>query len=108
VVLSVILLIELVYVLTGSSPVSAGKVVDPQQVGISLFSTYLIGVELVSVLLLASLVGAYHLGRPRRTLEETKREEVRVTREEFMAGKFPVAGPKSEGGVGEYEMEKEH
>jgi len=36
--------------------------VGPQQVGAALFTTYLIGVELASVLLLAGLVGAYYLG----------------------------------------------
>lgn len=36
--------------------------VGPQQVGAALFTTYLIGVELASVLLLAGLIGAYYLG----------------------------------------------
>ena len=35
----------------------------PKEVGLSLFGPYLIGVELASLLLLAGLVGAYHLGR---------------------------------------------
>ena len=35
--------------------------VEPKQVGIALFGPYLIGVELASMLLLAGLVGAYHL-----------------------------------------------
>lgn len=39
-----------------------GTLVEPKQVGIALFGPYLIGVELASMLLLAGLVGAYHLG----------------------------------------------
>jgi NADH-quinone oxidoreductase subunit J len=35
----------------------------PQEVAIALFGPYLLGVELASMLLLAGLVGAYHLGR---------------------------------------------
>lgn len=39
------------------------EAVDPKQVGIVLFGPYVIGVELASMLLLAGLVGAYHIGR---------------------------------------------
>jgi NADH-quinone oxidoreductase subunit J len=54
----------LVYVFfTGGSDAAAGGAVDPQQVGAALFGSYLLGVELASFLLLAGLVGAYHLGR---------------------------------------------
>ena len=37
--------------------------VAPQQVSLALFGPYLLGVELASMLLLAGLVGAHHLGR---------------------------------------------
>lgn len=37
--------------------------VGPKQVGIALFGPYLLVVELASLLLLAALVAAYHLGR---------------------------------------------
>jgi NADH-quinone oxidoreductase subunit J len=75
--MALILLGELFYVLvsSGSRP-TAGTVVDPRAVGASLFSTYLIGVELASVLLLASLVGAYHLGTQRREAQETMNRQV--------------------------------
>ncbi len=60
-VLAALLLAELVYVLTHA--VAAGGVaVDSRQVGALLFGPYLLGVELASMLLLAALVGAYHLG----------------------------------------------
>ena len=38
-------------------------VVDAKQVGIALYGPYLLAVELASMLLLAALVAAYHLGR---------------------------------------------
>lgn len=63
-VLAAVLLAELFYVLarTQTSPVTA-DVLSPQQVSVSLFGPYLLGVELSSILLLAGLIGAYRLGR---------------------------------------------
>lgn len=62
--LALALLIELVIMLTSSGQgVINISAVTPKDVGISMFSTYLLGVELASMLLLAGLVGAYHLGR---------------------------------------------
>jgi NADH-quinone oxidoreductase subunit J len=43
-----------------------GQVILPKQVGISLFTTYLLGVEIAAMLLLAGIVGAYHLGRQKK------------------------------------------
>lgn len=62
--LTVILLIELVYMLrqSGHQPMATGTI-DVKQVGIALFGPYLLGAELASMLLLAGVVGAYHLGR---------------------------------------------
>jgi NADH-quinone oxidoreductase subunit J len=59
-----ILLVELVYVLVqgGQQPTAAGSV-SPKEVGIALFGTYSLGAEMASMVLLAGLVGAYHLGR---------------------------------------------
>ncbi len=64
-VLSALLLIQLLYVLFGSSngAVIGQQTVDSKAVGISLFGPYLLAVELASMLLLAALVAAYHLGR---------------------------------------------
>jgi len=63
-ILLVILLVEVLYMLLGgSNPAPAPGVVGPKQVGAALFGPYLLGVELASMLLLAGLVGAYHLGR---------------------------------------------
>lgn len=66
-VLSGILLCELIYVLLrGEVTATAITVIDPKQVGIVLFGPYLLAVELASMLLLAGLVGAWHLGRRER------------------------------------------
>ena len=72
-VLAVILLAELAYctVTSGSTP-SLTNAVSPKQVGVALFKTYWIGVELVSLLLMAGLVGACHLGHRAITREEER------------------------------------
>ena len=65
--LSAILLGELVYLLWQSPvDVGSGTLVAPRQVGALLFGPYLLAVELASMLLLAGLVSAYHLGRTER------------------------------------------
>lgn len=66
VLLSTLLLLELGYTLSQSSGGNMGRVVDAKSVGIALFGPYLLTVEAASMLLLAGLVGAYHLGRPLR------------------------------------------
>jgi NADH-quinone oxidoreductase subunit J len=75
--LAAVLLGELVYVFSGAaSEAAGGESIGPAEVGTSLFTTYLLGVELASMLLLAGLVGAYHLGRrdrPRQTPERGAR-----------------------------------
>jgi NADH-quinone oxidoreductase subunit J len=60
-----VLLGELVYVMTagiGSAPVNTE--VGPNALSRALFGPYVLGVELASILLMAGLVGAYHLARP--------------------------------------------
>lgn len=62
-ILSALLLAELIYITARGGVVFSGaSVVDGKQVGIVLFGPYLLGVELASMLLLAGLVGAYHIG----------------------------------------------
>jgi NADH-quinone oxidoreductase subunit J len=64
-VLALLLLGELGYVLSHDVLHSAAtKMVDAKQVGIALYGPYLLAVELASMLLLAALVTAWHLGRP--------------------------------------------
>lgn len=63
-VLTAILLAELIYVFVrGGGPSAAPGAVGPHEVGFALFGRYLMGVEMASILLLAGLVGAYHVGR---------------------------------------------
>ncbi len=62
VLLAAVLLAEFTYTLaSGSAPTTAE--VGPKAVGISLFTDYIVGVELASVLLLAALAGAFHYGK---------------------------------------------
>lgn len=65
--LAVILLGNFIYVLRNCSyeTISAHSVL-PKQVGISLFTTYLLAVEIAAILLLAGIIGAYHLGRQKK------------------------------------------
>ena len=63
-VLAALLLIELVFLLAqGASAPAVRQSVDAKAVGTALFGSYVLGVELASMLLLAGLVGAYHIGR---------------------------------------------
>lgn len=48
--------------------------VEPEVIGEALFTRYLIGVELASMLLLAGLVGAYHVGYRKRMTEVRESE----------------------------------
>ena len=67
-ILAVILVAEFVYVVTrGAATGNAVSSIGPEAIGISLFGTYLLGVELASMLLMGGLVGAYHLGAGRRS-----------------------------------------
>jgi NADH-quinone oxidoreductase subunit J len=67
VILSAVLLVELILIIT-NSPIESGprQMVYSKEVGISLYGPYLIGVELSGMLLMAGIVGAYHLGRQKK------------------------------------------
>jgi len=76
-ILTGILGAELIWVLaSGASKVSGVAEVTPKEVGIALFGPYVLGVEMASMLLLAGLIGAHHLGRRSAPSEATdgKRE----------------------------------
>ncbi|MBV4365553.1 NADH-quinone oxidoreductase subunit J [Erwinia sp. BNK-24-b] len=65
--LSLLLLLVIVYaILTINDQGIDGKMIDAKAVGISLFGPYVLAVELASMLLLAGLVVAYHIGREQR------------------------------------------
>lgn len=66
-VLAAILLVILIYSLSifkseSTTPVNIG----PKEVGITLFTTYLLAIEIAAILLLAGIVGAYHLGKQKK------------------------------------------
>lgn len=67
IILAGIIFIEIVYIMMKSEGQTfTASVVDAKQVGTALFGPYLIAVELAAILLLAGIVGAYHLGRRKK------------------------------------------
>lgn len=62
--LSAALLVQLAIILRGDNNWLPGsRIVEPREVALALYGPYILTVELGSMLLLAGLVGAYHLGR---------------------------------------------
>ena len=71
-ILSGILVIEVIVMICKKGlGASAARVIEPKELSIALFGPYALAVELASILLLAGLVGAFHLGR-RDVKKETK------------------------------------
>lgn len=63
-VLVLVLMVSFGFIVYRAGPFSeAPRGSGPEEIGAALFGQYLIGVELASVLLLAGLVGAFHIGR---------------------------------------------
>lgn len=83
-ILSAVLLVELCFTL-GAGSTAPGRSADPKQVALSLYGPYLLGVELVSMLLLAGIVGAYHLGWTPPEEQETV-DATQLDRERTLAG----------------------
>ena len=66
-ILAGILFINLILALKNVQTFPVEKqVVMPKQVGISLFTTYLLAVEIAAILLMAGVIGAYHLGSQKK------------------------------------------
>ncbi|MBS1488833.1 MAG: NADH-quinone oxidoreductase subunit J [Bacteroidetes bacterium] len=66
-ILSVLLLGELIYIIyEGESHTIGQQVVDVKEVGKTLYGPYILAVELSGMLLMAGIVGAYHLGRQKK------------------------------------------
>jgi NADH-quinone oxidoreductase subunit J len=77
-ILAATLFAELLWLLESTAvTAAAGRVVVSRQVGAALFGPYLLAVELASMLLLAGLVGAYHLGRREQHHMPATREHAR-------------------------------
>lgn len=69
-ILAAILLVNLILAVKNVHVVSIDKeAIQPKQVGISLFSTYLLGVEIAAILLMAGVIGAYHLGSQKKKVK---------------------------------------
>jgi NADH-quinone oxidoreductase subunit J len=69
-VLAAILLITLILAVKNINSVTPDKAaIQPKQVGISLFSTYLLAVEIAAILLMAGVIGAYHLGSQKKKVK---------------------------------------
>jgi NADH-quinone oxidoreductase subunit J len=68
--LAAALLLEVLFVVRRNPQgTSLGPEVGPKAVSLSLFGPYLLGVELAALVLLAGMIGAYHLGRSERTAD---------------------------------------
>lgn len=66
-ILCLILLVEMIYISTCDSCEGVQFVqIGPEEVGRSLYTNYIIGVELAAMLLMAGAVGAYHIGRQKQ------------------------------------------
>ncbi len=77
--LGAVIFAEILYILTSGGRVSApppmqSMPVDPKQVGRALIGPYVLGIEVAAFLLLAGLIGAYHLGRRRVERSAAERE----------------------------------
>jgi NADH-quinone oxidoreductase subunit J len=69
-ILAAVLLVNLIFALKNMQTIPSEKgVILPKQVGISLFSTYLLGVEIAAILLMAGVIGAYHLGSQKKKVK---------------------------------------
>ncbi len=93
-ILTAALLIALVAILFGHGTALGSKPVGPSIVGAALYSVYTIGVELASMLLLAGLVGAYHLGHRAADVEEKldSGSTVQDARERVLSADEPPLG----------------
>ncbi|MFS1538989.1 MAG: NADH-quinone oxidoreductase subunit J [Candidatus Phlomobacter fragariae] len=66
-ILSMVLLSVIIYAIVAIEHSQiTGEMISAKVVGINLFSSYVIAVELVSLLLLAGLIVAFHIGREKR------------------------------------------
>ncbi|MBS0970256.1 NADH-quinone oxidoreductase subunit J [Chimaeribacter arupi] len=82
-ILSLLLLAVLIYAIrTINDQGIDGQVIDAKAVGISLFGPYVLAVELASMLLLAGLVVAYHVGREQKPGDVLSNDAVKRKTEE--------------------------
>jgi NADH-quinone oxidoreductase subunit J len=66
-ILAAVLMAQLIWIFAGRNVgVSGTAEITPKEVGLAMYGPYVLGVELASMLLLAGLVGAFHLARKER------------------------------------------
>jgi NADH-quinone oxidoreductase subunit J len=99
VTLASILIIEVVYLSRGSTAGLGIGAVQPKVVAIALFGPYMIGVELASMLLLAGLVGAYHLGFRKTEQPEIQHDTNSHERRIDTSGDLVLAGTDQSAGT---------
>ncbi len=92
VILASILILEVVYLARGASAGLGTGVTGPKAVGIALFGRYMIGVELASMLLLAGLVGAYHVGLRKTEKPEIQHDTATDEGRSAIGGELVLAG----------------
>jgi NADH-quinone oxidoreductase subunit J len=92
VLMATILIIEVLYLMRGTMPNLSSGAWAPKQVGVALFGPYLIAVELASMLLLAGLVGAYHLGARDNEKPEIQHDTNSDERRTAAGGDLVLAG----------------
>jgi len=80
-IICLVLLAEVITLLVGNEHMAGMKIVSAKDVGSLLFGPYLLAVELASMLLLAGLVGAYHLGRPLKEIQKQSTEPDPIAKE---------------------------
>lgn len=63
-ILAGVLLAEVIWIVQyDAASLPGNRSVEPKEVSLALFGPYILSVELISLLLLAGLIGAYHIGR---------------------------------------------
>lgn len=68
-ILSLILLVELIFLISKSDMlIKKVPEISPKALAISLFNTYVIGVELAGILLMAGVVGTAHIGKHKKAV----------------------------------------
>jgi NADH-quinone oxidoreductase subunit J len=99
VLLAGILMIEVAFLSRGSFAGLDADAVDPKAVAIALFGPYLIGLELASMLLLAGVVGAYHLGYRKTEKLEIQHVAYSHERRDDTGGDLVLAGTDQSAGT---------
>jgi NADH-quinone oxidoreductase subunit J len=99
VLLAGVLLVEVVGLISRSRMDFTVDVIGPQQVGVALFGPYALAVELASMLLLAGLVGAYHLASEKISKPEIRHEPNTDERRADSGGDLVLVGTRQSSGT---------